>query len=184
MSRNVQLVILCEDTQHEVFIRRFLKKTGWSTRRLRVEKTPGGRGSGEQFVRERFPGELREFRRKRHLAQALIVMIDGDANGVHARLEALENTCDAQNVDIRQDDEPVAIFVPTWRIETWFAYLEGQTVDENRENYPRLRRERECQRHVDALAGMCESGQLRQPAPPSLQAACSEYNKRIAPLDQ
>jgi len=184
MSRNVQLVILCEDTQHEAFVRRFLRKKGWSTRRLRVEKAPGGHGSGEQFVRERFPRELQEFRKKRHIAQALIVMIDGDASGVHARLEALMNACSAHGVDTRQDDESVAVFVPTWCIETWFAYLDGETVGETRNNYPRLGRERECQHHVDILAGMCAAGQLREPAPPSLQAACYEFNERIAPLNR
>lgn len=182
MSRKVQLVILCEDTQHEAFIRRFLRETGFSTNRLRVEKAPDGRGSGAQFVRKRFPRELRTFREKRHIAQALIVMIDGDAKGLHARLKALGDACARHGVDMRHDDESVAVFVPTWCIETWFAYLDGETVDETRNNYPRLSRERDCKRHVDTLARMCKSGQLRDPAPPSLQAACSEFTERLAPL--
>ena len=29
MSRNVSLVVLCEDTQHEAFVRHFLKRKRW-----------------------------------------------------------------------------------------------------------------------------------------------------------
>jgi len=184
MSRNVQLIILCEDTQHESFVRRFLKKRGWPTRRLRVERASGDRGSGEQFVRERFPRELKAFRKKRHIAQALIVMIDGDKQGVDNRILALDNACKADGVSARQNDENVVIFVPTWCIETWFAYLDGQTVDETVRSYPKLKHERDCQGYVDTLAGMCANGQLRQPAPLSLQAACNEYDKKLAQLGQ
>ena len=66
MSRNARIVLLCEDTQHETFGRRFLKKMGWSNHQVRVLKAPGGRGSAEQFVRKRFPEELEEHRRRRN----------------------------------------------------------------------------------------------------------------------
>ena len=54
MSRNVNVVILCEDRQHEAFARRFLALAGRSVRVQRVEVSPKGRGSGEHFVRKRF----------------------------------------------------------------------------------------------------------------------------------
>ena len=179
MSRKVQLVLLCEDSQHEAFARRFLRKMGWATRQLRIEKAPGGRGSGEQFVRERFPLELFEHRR-RPVEQALVVLLDGDATGTAGRLNTLNAACIERGMDVRRRAERVAVFVPTWRIETWFAYLDGTDVDEDSRNYPKLERERRCQRHVDALSRMCVAGQLRQPAPPSLKAACIEYNERLA----
>lgn len=79
MSRSVQLVLLCEDTQHETFARRFLEKAGWSTRRLRVVKAPPGRGSAVQFIRERFPIELSAYRSNRNrVTLALVVMVDGE----------------------------------------------------------------------------------------------------------
>ncbi len=109
-------------------------------------------------------------------------MIDGDAEGVDARLKILENTCQEHGIDARKDNESVAIFVPTWCIETWFAYLEGQTVDETRKHYQRLKRERDCQEHVRLLDEMCTNSQLRLPVPFSLQAACDEYSKRLAHL--
>jgi len=179
MSRRVQLVLLCEDNQHEAFARRFLNAMGWETRAMRVEKAPGGRGAGEQFVRERFSLELKA-QRSRPVSQALVVLIDGDHHGVAARLHQLDQACRDAGVAERTDEERVAIIVPTWNIETWLAYLDGEQVREDRSEYPRLPRERDCQGHVEALVRMCKVGQLREPAPPSLEAACGEYHKRLA----
>lgn len=179
MSRKVQLVLLCEDKQHEAFARRFLNEMGWEMRALRVEKAPGGRGAGEQFVRNRFPLELK-VHRSRPVSQALVVLIDGDAEGTAARLQHLAEACRETSVPERTGDERVAVFVPTWNIETWLAYLDGEDVTEGRRDYPRLARERDCQRHVEALARMCRDGRLREPAPTSLEAACSEYQARLA----
>ncbi|MFO1429574.1 MAG: hypothetical protein U1F76_05450 [Candidatus Competibacteraceae bacterium] len=180
MSRKVQLVLLCEDHQHATFARRFLEKAGWSARRLRIELGPPGRGSAEQFVRERFPKELRAYRANRHrVAEALIVMVDGDNKGVGARIAELDGACQAAGLETRKPDERVAIFVPTWCIETWLAYLNGSNVDESKEDYPRLGRPGECREHVNQLHEMCRGSGLRQPSPPSLDAACEEYRSRL-----
>ena len=176
VSRNVQIVLLCEDTQHEAFARRFLEEAGWSTYRLRVEKAPGGRGSAEQFVRKRFPRELAVYRRRRgSVAQALIVVLDGDDRGVRRRQAELDEACRLNEIEIRRGDERVLVLVPTWNVETWIAYLDGQSVDETKGDYPRVARPRECQPRVGTLAAMCRDGRLRAPAPPSLEAACTEY---------
>jgi hypothetical protein len=179
VSRRVQLVLLCEDRQHEAFARRFLNAMGWETRAMRVEKAPGGRGAGEQFVRKRFPLELKAHR-SRPVSQALVVLIDGDDQGTVARLQRLGQACREAGVAERTQEERVAVLIPTWNIETWLAYLEGEKVGEGRRDYPRLVRERECHRHVDELARMCREGKLREPAPPSLVEACGEYQKRLA----
>ena len=176
--RNAQLVILCEDQQQESFILRFLKKAGWSTRRIRIEKGQGG--SAEQFVRERFPIELDAYRKKRNqVGQAVIVMMDGDNRGVSVRLTELDVECQTQKTETRRAGDRVAIFIPTWNIETWLFYLAGGVVDESKGNYPRLDRQRNCRQHVNALLGMCESGRLRFPAPPSLESGCDEYAERL-----
>lgn len=182
MSRSVQLVLVCEDTQHETFARRFLEKAGWSTRRLRVVKAPRGGGSAVQFIREHFPIELSAYRSNRNrVAQGLVVILDGDNQGVDRRLKELDTVCQAQGMNPRERDEHVVIFVPTWRIETWLAYLDGADVDEGKSDYPRLNRPRDCQRHVDQLYAMCQQGELRQPAPTSLEAACKEFRGRMPP---
>ena len=183
MSREVQIVLLCEDRQHQAFVERFLGSMGRLTpkskRRFRVEKASQGRGAAEQFVRERFPRELAEYRRRRsRVSVALVVMLDGDAAGVTGHLAELDAACTEQGIPVRRSDEAVFVFVPTWRIESWLAWLDdGETIDEERRDYPRLPRERDCQRHASALADMCRNRQLRAPAPPSLAAACTEYGR-------
>ena len=180
MSRSVQLVLVCEDRQHETFARRFLEKAGWSTRRLRVEMAPPGRGSAVQFVRERFPKELSAYRSNRNrVAQGVIVMLDGDAEGVVARFDELARVCEGHGIKPRDHEEHVAIFVPTWNIETWLADLSGTNVDESKSDYPRLDRPRDCQQHVDRLQEMCQQGALKKPAPASLEHACVEYRTRM-----
>ena len=172
--RRVGIVLLCEDLQHAVFVRRFLKRRGLDTGQMRVEKCPGG--SAEQFVRERYPLEL-EALRGRHPKTVLIVVIDGDSKGVRRRRASLAEECRAANIKDRTAAEPVLVIVPTWNIETWLAYLAGDSVDETKGDYPRLSRESDCRPQVEALAAMCEQGQLRAPAPASLQDACSEYER-------
>jgi hypothetical protein len=172
------MVLLCEDTQHETCLRRFLSAMGWEPRAMRVEKAPAGQGSAEQFVRQQFPRELKAHR-SRHVNQVLVTMWDGDRHGVKARVEQLNEACRTAGVPVPQPEERVAVFVPTWRIETWFAYLDGETVDEAKSDYPRLSRARDCQRHVDHMANMCRAGALRDPSPPSLGLACSEYTRRL-----
>ena len=162
---------------------RFLELVGRLTpkakRRLRVEKASQGRGSAEQFVRERFPKELAEHRRRRNrVSVALVVMLDGDATGVAGRLAELDAACAEQGTPARRSDEDIFVFVPTRRIESWFAWLEdGETIDEERRDYPRLPRARDCREHARALADMCRNQQLPAPIPPSLAAACTEYGR-------
>ena len=171
--RRVGTVLLCEDSQHEAFVLRFLKRRRLLTDRPRVVKCPGG--SAEQFVRETYPIELKALRR-RHAKSALIVVIDGDKEGVQRRRDQLAAACrDAGIEDRRADTESVVVLVPTWNIETWLAYLAGESADETKPDYPRLPKESACRSHVETLAAMCEAGQLRVPAPASLQDACEEY---------
>lgn len=182
MKRQVQLILLCEDQQHETFSRRFFTSMGWNGRQLRVKRSPLAKGSAEQFVREEFPKEVEAYRKNRNrVGCKLVAMLDGDAVGVDARLKALNEACDQASVSPRNNADHVAVFVPTWNIETWLAYLNGETVDESRKDYPRLERPRDCGPHLDSLVAMCRQRQLREPAPSSLKAACQEYRTRIAP---
>lgn len=177
MSRNVRLILLCEDQQHEVFVRRFLKKDGWTLRDLRPVVSPPGQGSAEQFVRKEFPRWLRRLRARRGEHVYLVVMVDGDADGVAARKDSLSAACAEQGVPPPQDADKVLICVPTWNIETWLAYLSGEAVDETRKNYDRLPRPSECVPPVNNLAEMCRGGTLREPAPASLEDTCAGYRR-------
>ena len=172
------MTILCEDTQHEAFALRFLKEVGWDTRQIRVIKAPGGHGSAEQFIRRQFPIEIQALRR-RFGNVSLVTMVDGDRFGLSERLTQLDTACEEDGVQRTLPNEPVFTFIPTWRIETWLAYLDDESVTEDKRDYPRLRRQRDCKRHVEKLVRMCQTNQLREPAPPSLAAACLEYGRFV-----
>ena len=169
-------MLLCEDKQQETFAYRFLRKMGWTRHQIRIRPAKPGKGSAEQYVRNRFPKELVEHRRN-SVAQALMVMMDGDKLGIRGRMAELDDACTIAKTRPRNSKEYVLVFIPTWRIETWLAYLSGATVDETKRDYPRLRRPRDCAPHVTTLVEMCQENRLRQPAPASLAAACREYRR-------
>lgn len=175
MTKRVQMVLVCEDSQHRVFARRFLRAMGWNIERLRIEAAPPGLGAGDQFVKVQYTRELKGLRQ----GVALLTMLDGDATGLAGRRRELDNARVEAGLSV-PDPNQVFVFVPTWNIETWLEYLDGSAVDESKPDYPRLKRERECQRHVDGLASMCRTHELRDPAPSTLLAACVEYERFAA----
>lgn len=178
--RRVKYVLVCEDQQHEVFVCRFLKRMGLVTNnhQVRIEKSPRGVGAGDQFVRDTYVTEL-DAGRRIHVDRTLLVVVDGDRHGVEKRLRQLNEACKQRGVEARSSGEQVAILVPTWNIETWIAYLSGNSVDEGLRDYPKLARPRDCQPCVNELAEMCGRQELREPAPASLRAACREYDDRF-----
>ena len=180
MSRNVRITLLCEDAQHEAFCKRLIRRLGWNLRNFRVERSPSGRGSAEQYVRARFPTELQALRSKGGEKAYLVVMIDGDDKGVAERRASLDTACAERQIAPSGDADQVLISVPSWNIETWLAYLDGQVVEESRRDYPRLDRPRDCLPHVRTLADMCSQNTLRLPCPPSLEDTCIQYRRVFA----
>lgn len=170
----VEVVLLCEDEQSACFARRFLKELGYKAWQLREEKPPLGKGSGEQWVRERMPIELRAMRDAH--SKALIVMTDSDAMGAQERAETLRRKCLDEGVEWRRADEAVLLIIPARNIETWLAWLRGESVDET-QTYRKYASESDCRDQARELVGMCRSGKLRQPAPSSLVTACEEWNR-------
>ena len=164
-----RITVLCEDKQHEAFIRRFLKKR---KRMIYVVSRPST-GAGDQFVRNNYPKYLDAVRKRGGI---LVAMIDGDKYSIEQRLKQMDEACNQNDVLPRQSADKVAVFVPVRNIETWLAYLAGEHVNE-KESYRRLQRERECQRHVDVLEKMCTEKKLQTPVPSSLEAACCAYDK-------
>lgn len=177
-TRSVEVVVLCEDRQQEYFIRRFLQKRGRERYDFRPVISPKGRGAGEQWVRERFPREL-----KAHRGQVgrrntwLIVATDADTGSPDSRINDFARACSQAEVPFRQNHEKVAFVIPKRNIETWFAFLRGQMVNEV-QNYPKYELESDCRDDVIRLDEMCQRGKLEpQPPPPSLVVTCQEFQR-------
>ncbi len=174
-TEGVQVVILCEDQQQECFIRRFLMLRNYPMRGLYFKKPPLGRGSAEQFVREKFPRELTAYRsRSSRCAICLIVCIDADNLSVEERINSLMKACTDGGVSLRRNGERVCFVVPRRNIETWLACLRGEPVDEQK-TYRKYSCPSDCQRDVERLDEMCRQQELGPGAPPSLLHACAEF---------
>ena len=182
-QRRVQIVILCEDRQQEVFARYFLKKRGF-TGLFRANICPKGSQSGEQYVRSQYAVEVKAYRQNRNrVSIGLVVFIDADTGTLQARLHELDGMLEEDEQENRRLDEAIAIFVPKRNIETWIHYLQGESVNEEAA-YPKFEQnEAVCKINVEHLADRCYSHSLPEDAPRSLQAACGEL-QRLFPLLQ
>jgi hypothetical protein len=182
-QRRVQIVILCEDRQQEVFARYFLKKRGF-TGLFRANICPEGSQAGEQYVRTHYPEEVKAYRQKRNrVSIGLVVLIDADTGTLEARLNELASVLDEDEQKNREPNEAIAIFVPKRNIETWIHYLQGETVNEEDAYAKFEKNEAVCKTAVEDLADRCYSQSLPEDAPRSLQAACGEL-QRLLPLLQ
>lgn len=170
-----EIIVLCEGSADERFVRRFLALRGYDLRKVYTRKYPAGRGCGEQFVRENFPKELIELRRRR--ARALIVLIDGDGKSIAQRKAELDAACKAADIPVRKADEAALIAVPQRNIESWFVYLEGGAWSETKD-YAKRKRDDLARASANKLHELCFRRQaLPQPAPASLQEACMEWRR-------
>ena len=80
-----KITVLCEDKQHESFIRRFLKKRKrnvYAVSRARV-------GAGDQFVQDNYSVQLDAVRKR---GGVLVVMIDGDNYSLEQRLKQMDDS--------------------------------------------------------------------------------------------
>ncbi|PZN71469.1 MAG: hypothetical protein DM484_26320 [Candidatus Methylumidiphilus alinenensis] len=182
MTISVDVVVLCEDLQMFYFIKHFLKSNGWDKKGLKTNFRPKftGEGSGEEYVRERYPNELKALRSIRQLKKvALIVCTDADKQTVEQRKKSLDKECEKKGIPKRQEEEDVLVLVPKRNIETWFTYLRGENIDEenDKKTYNKYECESECIPDILELTKMCNKKSLRLPAPPSLEVACTEYEK-------
>jgi hypothetical protein len=179
-QRRVQLVILCEDRQQEVFARHFLEKRGF-TGLFRTRICPKGSQSGEQYVRTQYPLEVQAYRQKRNqMSIGLVVLIDADIGTPQERLDQLARILSKDSQQARQTVEAIAIFSPKRNIETWIHYLQWESVNEE-DTYSKFQNnEAFCKPYVERLVEQCRSQTLPTTAPESLQAACGELQRLLS----
>lgn len=178
MARGQRRVwILCEDRRTERFLSRLCERYGVEV--IDVKPAPSGKGAASAWVRRKYAEYVRKRRSKNFQANlGLLVAIDGDNLGVKARMSELEAELRAAGIEPRGDAESIAIFVPTWSIETWLAHLHGAAgIDEDRalKDDPMLRA---LWRDGPAEAATCKAAALAwsdtPDPPPSLRSAHDE----------
>lgn len=121
--------ILCEDRRTERFLRRLCERFGVQV--LDVQIAPSGKGAASAWVRQHYADEVRHHRARNYQTSlGLLVAIDGDNVGAAERMRELAEALAAANEAPRRASEAIAVFVPTWSVETWLAALVGRPVDE------------------------------------------------------
>jgi hypothetical protein len=123
MSKRFRVRILCEDRTAQRFLTKLCERYKID---VYVETAPKGKGCASDWVLARYPELVRQ-RRSKNFQQnlGLLVHVDGDNQGVAARKSQLEARLMAVQLAKLGGNEPVAIFVPTWCIETWLLHLTG-----------------------------------------------------------
>lgn len=129
-ERIAEVVIVAEDLRQGNFVRRYLNRAD-NSRKLRVEISPKGKGSGEQFVRESYATEVSYYRsRAHHRRAALVIAIDADTETVAEREQQLEEALKKAAEESRGNSEHIALLIPRRRIETWILCLTDEEVNE------------------------------------------------------
>ncbi len=130
--RGARITVLCEDEAQERFARQVCYKLGYHRREVYAARYPSGRGSGEQWVCERYAVEVRAHRRERtHQNVELLVVVDADTHTVEQRKRRLGEKLGDAGLAPRSNDEPIVIWVPKRCLETWLLWLaERGEVDE------------------------------------------------------
>ena len=128
---SARIVLVCEDTPTDSFVRRFLRRRQFRAHDITTLPVPHGSQSGEQWVRERYPNQLKAIRSRQDAF--LIVVTDADQHTTEQRRSQLDEECGRQGVPARTSKDPVIILVPRRNIETWFAYIDGESIDETLE---------------------------------------------------
>lgn len=132
MAGPSRVILLLEDRRQQQLMTRYLRRIGlWHV--TRAVPVPSGKGSGAQWVLERFPFEVAAYRsRASRAATKMIVMIDADTHAVQERIRQLNDSL--QRAGVRQIDEngeQIARIVPKRNIETWILCLNLEQADED-----------------------------------------------------
>jgi len=133
VSKPSEVTVLVEDRLQERFVRRHLEKQlKCGNHAVRVLPLRSGKGSGEQWVRQRYAEAVAEYRwRATHARTALVVAIDADKYTVEHRTQQLRQCLAEAGGPTRADDERIAHLIPKWSIETCILCLNGKAVDED-----------------------------------------------------
>jgi hypothetical protein len=179
-ERVATIILLVEDLNRENLLRRYLQRVGHGNRTMRVVRSPSGRGSGEQFVRESYASQVRAIRGTLTRTKAcLIAMIDADILAVEDRGQRFERALREANEPPRQPSEPILNLIPKRNVETWILCLNSLAVDEvtNYRHDPRVDAEAIKRAARTLFSWTRPNFLLADGCTPSLQACQSEFRR-------
>jgi hypothetical protein len=97
---------------------------------MRIVESPSGRGSAEQWIRDRFAREVEAIRR-RSAGTKLIVLVDADNHTVQQRKSQLDLALRETGVRIEKDNRRIVCLIPKRNMETWILCLNYEQVNED-----------------------------------------------------
>ncbi len=181
MSKPV--VILCEDVAQQNFTRRLVQRRGYSNRDIYMEALPVGKGAGDRHVLRHYPKHVESVRRESaYRRRCLVVAIDADRYTVDQRYQQLDRAL-SECEDLREDrrrprgsQEPIAVFMPKWHMETWIDYLlDGGPVSEEEQSQRHGKVElRQCREAADRFFELARKDSVPADCPPSLARGLDE----------
>jgi hypothetical protein len=176
MNTNAQVFILCEDTVHYHFARRYFQLLGFKGT-IRGNYNSRGRsvGSGAVFVKNNYEKEVKALKSKSYLNCILIVIIDDDTK---------DNAKDLYKAYKPLADEKILIFSPKRNIESWFYFIDKRDTQVEEKNHngvtpdykPRYKNPKPTKFAEKLKNEICVNG-LPENAPASLICACNELNR-------
>jgi len=169
--KKFQFTVLCEDTRHGHFIDGYLRRK-YPNKRVYLIISPKGKGSGEQYVRERFAKEVDEHRKR---GKVLIVVTDADNYTFDEHLQTLNQTLTKNLYKQLSKDDKIIVLIPARNIETWFRYADNpEDCNENKDYKQEYDEEVAPSQYGAKYAkgNIFCNGSLK-----ALQKACNELNR-------
>jgi hypothetical protein len=90
----------------------------------------GGKNA-KQWVTQKYPDEVKAYRRYNYQQIGLLVGTEADEQTVSTRRELLARSLAEAGLLPREDRERIALWIPKWHVETWLLFLTGHDVTEN-----------------------------------------------------
>lgn len=132
--KGVQVTLLVEDRALQRFAHEVLMQLGFHRKEVSISPYPVGKGSAKQWVEQRYPIEVRTYRRKARKGIALLVGVEADEKTARQEFASLAKQLTDAELPARGAKERICIWIPKWHVETWILHLLGADVNENK-NY-------------------------------------------------
>jgi len=181
-ERIANKIILAEDAEQQNLVRRYLERCGHGAGiRLAPPAAKGPGGSGEKYVRDEYPRQVRACRSSlgKRASTLLVVIVDADMETTQRRASQLSDALNTASMDERVADEPIVVLIPKRHVETWIRALLGSQVDEVTDYKNPRPAPPEIRQAAEELHQWTRPNAVPgNTSPPSLTAALSEW-KRI-----